>query len=155
MADAWGGSFGVAWGASWGAGAVAPSATPGFHRRVHIPDQSRGESEAEKLARRILEGTIQAPIAPPLVDFGADYAKKSVRLAAGIARFRAEAEISRKAIAKLEATQRKRQTAALRKQLLHAQQALQLATVQEAVLMEEMEVIDVAYFAHLTLRMIQ
>lgn len=133
---------------------IVSTATPGFHKWLHIPSQIKGETEAAKLARRIREGTLPIPIAPVVVDAGSAYADKLIKLSAGIARFRADAEVSRKTIARLEREQRKRQTAALRKKLLHAQQALTLATVQEAVLMEEMEVLDIAFFAHTALRIV-
>lgn len=141
----------------YGTGATPPTPTvvstntPGRIRRLG-KTYYRGEEENEKLARRIREGTIPAPVEPPpAVAPTDDYAKKSARLAAGIAKLRAESDRHRKEIERLE---RARETAKLRRELLLAQQALQLATVQEAVLLEEMEVLDIAFFAHVALRMV-
>lgn len=104
------------------------------------------EDEGEKLARRIREGTIPAPaVVKP--DVQSKYVAESARLARGIAKARDEARAYRKEIERLEAAQVKRQTAKLQRELLRAQQALQLVTVQEAVFLEEMEVVDVAFVA--------
>jgi len=116
--------------------------------------QSRVEDEAEKLARRIREGTIPAPVVEVKPDQTAEYVAKSARLAQGIAKARAEAQTYRAEIGRLEKAQIKRQTAKLQSQLLRAQQAHQLACVQEAVFLEEMEVMDIAYVASAVLRIV-
>ena len=67
-------------------------------------------------------------------------------LGAGIARLNAEAEALRGEIARLEQA---KQTPTVARDLLHAQQALQLATVHAEVLSEEMEVIGIALVAHI------
>lgn len=68
-------------------------------------------------------------------------------LSAGIDRLRSEADGHRAEIDR----QTKLGPQAARN-LLRSQQALQLATVQQAVLTEEREVIDIACFAHAALR---
>lgn len=123
-------------------GSIQPSLVQGGIK--HLRAQFRGvEDEAEKLARRIREGTIPAPVAKP-VPAKVDYAAESARLAVAIQRFRGEAEAHRAEIDRLKAAER---TAKLDHQILLAEQAYQLAKVQEAVFLEEMEVLDVAYFA--------
>lgn len=112
----------------------------------------RYESEADKLARRIREGTLPAQAVPAQApEQRGEYTAKSASLAAAIARFRAESEAARKSIAVIEAAQMKRETAKLRGELIRAQQALQLAQVQEAVMLEEMEMLDVAFVASVAL----
>lgn len=147
-----GGSFS---GASGGLSVDAEAtATPGrVVRNLGLKATYKVEDETEKLARRVREGTIQAPPVPavvPTISPSDRYIKKSARLASGISKLRAEADSHREEIAKLE---RALETAKVRKALLRAQQALQLATVQEAVLIEEMEVLDIAFLAHVSLRM--
>lgn len=116
-----------------------------------LDDRPRYESEEDKLARRIREGTIKAPEAVQLRPTGPDYAVEAKRLSLAIDQARARAEAANKAIARIEAVERKRQKDAardrLRHELLLAQQALQLAQVQEAVYLEELEVLDVAFIA--------
>lgn len=124
--------------------------TPGF--TTHLPGRKRHESDEEKLARRVREGTVQLPPKPLTVDSGPNYAREAKRLAAAIATARADAEASRQAIARLEERARLRQTEQARSELLRAEQALQLAVVQEAVFLEELEVLDVAFFAAAALR---
>lgn len=132
----------------WAISAQAPAATTSGGLK-HIRAQFRGvEDEAEKLARRIREGTLPGPVAPEKVD----YARESARLAIAIARFRSEANAHRDAIAELKAQLRAEQSAKLEHQILLAEQAYQLAKLQEAVFLEEMEVLDVAYFAVTALR---
>lgn len=127
---------------------VAATATPGRIRRIGIPGQFRdAEDEAEKLARRIREGTIPAPFVPEPAE--SVYFREAAKLAAAIARFRADAKASEEAIARLERAQ---DTAKAQRALLHAQQALVLARAQEAAMLEEMEVMDVAFLATLAIR---
>lgn len=116
--------------------------------------QTRVEDAAEKLARRIREGTLPAPVEESKPDQATEYAAKSAKLAQGIAKARAEALTYRAEIERLEQAQIKRQTAKLQRELLRAQQALTLATVQEAVFLEEMEVMDIAYVASAVLRIV-
>ncbi len=136
------------------AAAAAPTATPGFIKRIPR-GRFKVEDEDEKLARRIREGTVKAPPAPqPQEEVIAAIdpaAEKSLRLAAQIAQLHAEAEKYRKDIAKLE---RKRETEKVKGQLLRAQQALLLASVHEAVLIEEMEMNDLAVIIPLAIRMV-
>lgn len=127
--------------------------TPGFIRRGARLDRDHRETDAEKLARRIREGTIQAPVLPAPAPDDSAYFKESARLATAIAAARRDAEASRQAIAFYEQqAQLQRQSEAVQAKLLRAEQALLLAKVQEAVLIEEMEVIDVAFLAHVALR---
>lgn len=145
-----GGSFsGAVGGFSVDGGAAVVTATPGRIRQHLGRAQFRVEDEAEKLARRIREGTVAAPPVPrqPFAP-SEEYIRKSATLAAGIARLRDESERHREAIASLEKAQDKaREVEKVRRGLLRAQQALQLAMVQEAVLIEEMEVLDVSFLA--------
>lgn len=113
------------------------------------------ELRALEEARRLREATL--PELPPQVR---DYSDKSRKIAAAIVRFRedeerllAEAAALRERIAALEARRRARGIAKLRRELLLNEQALQLAQAQEAALLEEMEVIDIAYFAYMALAM--
>lgn len=118
--------------------------------------QDRGETEAEKLARRISEGTLPAPFVPVQQDSeqAERYRLESARLALAISMARDDAAAAKAEIERLEQAQIKRQTAKLQKQLLHAQQAHQLAMVQEAVFLEEMEVVDIAFVASTVLNMV-
>lgn len=145
--SSWGVSWGAVWGDSWGGGTPAPilSNTPGFH----IPGQFKVEDEADKLARRIREGTIKLPAAPR-EELGSEYLRQSERLAEAIVAARAEAAVLRPQIEALErrvlasiADQRTR----LEHQLLLAQQRQAFIAVQEAQLLEEMEVLDIAFIA--------
>lgn len=125
--------------------------TPGFLGRVrNLDERRRYETEEEKLERRIREGTIQAPVEPAPEPAEAVYSREAIKLSAAIAKFRADARASEEAIARLEKAQ---DTARARKALLHAQQALVLARAQEAAMLEEMEVMDVAFVANLAVRM--
>jgi len=119
--------------------------------RVRIPALLKVELDDEKLARRIREGTLKAPVLPAdtKADFSAYY-QKSEKLAAAIAKRRAEAAKLRARIARLEADAlavKAQARAALEHRLLIAQQQLALLAVQEAMLLEEIEAIDVAFFA--------
>lgn len=126
--------------------------TPG--RIEHVPNLTRGRTEDEdaKRARRIREGTIPAPLVP---DDGRlqDYERKSAKITQALTRLRDESAELRSEISGLEASQRKRQTARAQKELTLKVQALQLAQVQEAALLEELEVLDVAYVALIALTM--
>lgn len=139
----------------FGAAPVGPTATPGFPTRGRVRDldeRPRYETEAEKLARRIAEGTIRAPVElPETAPVADEYRAKSARIVAAISAARADAEASRQAIAAIEAEMTRREAEWLRGNLLRAQQALQLALVQEAVMLEEMEVLDVAFVATVAL----
>ena len=126
------------------------SATPGRIRRIGIPGQFRdAEDDAEKLARRIREGTVQEIQAPEAPEAESVYFREAAKLAAAIARFRADARASEGAIARLELAQ---DTAKAQRALLHAQQALVLARAQEAAMLEELEVMDVAFLATVAIR---
>lgn len=127
---------------------VTPN-TPGFIRPL---GGSRGESEDEKTARRIREGSLPEPIA----DQQQEYAQKSQKLVRAIARVRAdtrrlaiESGELRARIAAAEAQNRERQAAKARAELLRNEQAATLARAEEEMLLEQMEVIDVAYVAYM------
>lgn len=138
---------------------VAPS-TPG--RTIRIPWQVRGEPEDEKRARRIREGTLHEPLSvvpPPLPKPDAGYYfKESARLQAAIQRARDE---SAKLLAQIAALEAQRAAEALRaaervrleRRLTLARQSLQMAQLQEAIILEQIEVIDVAYLAVVALTM--
>lgn len=128
------------------------SATPGRIRRIGIPGQFRdAEDDAEKLARRIREGTVPEIPAPAVPEPAESvYSREAAKLAAAIARFREDARKAEEAVARLE---RDQDTARARKALLHAQQALVLARAQEAAMLEELEVMDVAFLASFAIRM--
>ena len=131
---------------------VDSSATPGFIRRGGLRhDLVRGEDDAEKRARRIREGTLQPEQTEPSAKQAREYADKSARLAHAIERFRGESATLRLQIERLEAAQAKRQSAKGQREILRKHQALQLASVQQAALLEQMEVLDVAYVAVIAL----
>jgi hypothetical protein len=82
-----------------------------------------------------------------------DYADESGKISNEVAKLRAESARLRIEIVRLEAeinadgVRRLNEQAAIEQKLLFARQAALLVAVQEAVLLEEMEVIDVAYIA--------
>lgn len=131
-----------------GGGTVPPissAATPGFR----IPGQFKVEDEAAKLARRIREGTIKLPDAPK-EDPSPEYYRQSARLSQAIVAARDEVSALRPQI---EALERRvlaaiaEQRARLEHQLLIAKQRQAFIAVQEAQLLEEMEVLDIAFIA--------
>lgn len=134
--------------------AVSSTATPGL---VRLPRQVKVEDEADKLARRIREGTIQLPAAPepdPLLE----YHRQSAKLAEAVAVARAEAFQLRGQIDVLErrilaaiAEQRER----FERQLLIAQQRAAFIAVQEAQLLEEREILGIAYITAVVLVTLQ
>jgi hypothetical protein len=127
--------------------------TPGRVRHLPKVKGVERETEAEKLARRIREGTIKAPIEPAPAPDDSAYFKESARLATAIAAARRDAETSRQAIERYtRQAELQRQSEVVQAKLIRAEQALLLAKVQEAVLIEEMEVIDVAFLAHVALK---
>ena len=135
-------------------------ATPGFQTRGRLPrleTRERIESGADKLARRIREGTLPAPTPhaePEVEQAQREYAEKSAKIAKAIWRFRGESAQLRVQIARLEAAQAKRQSAKQAHAITLKQQALALAQVQEAAMIEQMEVLDVAAVAFAVLGMI-
>lgn len=139
-----------------GGGTVPPissAATPGFR----IPGQFKVEDEADKLARRLREGTIQPPAAPKEDPLPAYY-RQSARLSQAIVQARAEAAQLKETIAVLErrilaaiADQRER----FERQLLLAQQRAAFIAVQEAQLLEEMEVLEIAFIAVVAITTLQ
>jgi len=141
---------------------VAATATPGFPTRGRLPrleTRERIESEADKLARRIREGTLPAPTVAPHAEpeveqAQREYAEKSAKLAKAIGRFRGESAQLRVQIARLEAAQAKHQSAKQAHAITLKRQALALAQVQEAAMLEQMEVLDVAAVAFAALGMI-
>lgn len=124
---------------------VDDAATPGFHPRFvgMLRERYRDREDALPLAPSTiakLEG---------VADLSAYY-RQSAKLAATIAERRTEAAQLRERIARLEAealAARQREREAIEHRLLLAQQRLTLISVQEAVLLDEMEMIDVAFFA--------
>jgi hypothetical protein len=149
-----GGSFSGAVGGFSVDGVLATdTVTPG--RRRHLGrHQYKVEDDSEKLARRIREGTIKLPPAPPKDDSA--YHLESARLARQISQARQEAAESRSLIADLEAHQDLlRQSAIVQAKLLRAQQALLKAEIEEAVRLEEMQVIDIAFLAKTALEVIE
>lgn len=131
---------------------AAPGATPGFLIRGPIHAGFKVEPDEEKQARRTAYEMPPQPIDQPQPQadpVARAYYRKSAQLAAGIARLRTEAQQYRARIAELEAAQDAEQ------ELLRQRQALLLAQVQEAVFLEEMEVIDVAYFAVMAATVLQ
>jgi hypothetical protein len=127
-----------------GAGSGAPvqpdgGNTPGFIGR--IPGQFRVEDEETKRKRR--EGYESKRPAEPPIDLTGEYLRKSAKLARALTKATAEQEALRAEIEALRA----KETARAQAQLLRKQQALQLAAVREALIREQIEVIDVAYVA--------
>jgi hypothetical protein len=135
---------------------AAPTNTPGW--LSYLKYGHKREDEAEKLARRIREGTIQLPPEPvePAQKDDSAYYRESARMARQIAKARQDAAESRKAIAELEAqAELLRQSEISQAKLLRAQQALLKAEIEEAIFLEEMEVIDIAFFAVAALAVIK
>ena len=141
------------------------TATPGRTLRpgrTFIPGQLTGETNDEKLARRIREGTIVPEVAPiplPVVPTAEFYFKESAKLTAAIERFRADSAAIRQRIAEIEARQQRETLMAaerkrLERRLTLALQELQMAQLQEAIILEQIEVIDVAYLALVTLNVV-
>jgi len=145
----------------------SPPATPGRTirgGRTILPDQSRVEDDSEKRARRARDSTSEdratQVIVPPLPDAtqAARYTKESARLVAARNKALAEAVAIRARIAEIEARQssekfRAAERQKLDKRLTILRQELQMAQLQEAVIMEELEVLDVAYVAMIALAM--
>lgn len=141
-----------------GAPTVAQS-TPG--RILRPLGQIRVESEADKKLRRIAEGSLPAD-APP-TDHGrlAEYTEKSALLAKAVGRLRGETEQYqreatqlRAAIERLREQDKAKLVAKAERDLMLKEQALTLAAAQQAALLEEMEMIDVAYVAMIALSMV-
>lgn len=130
---------------AWRGGTTPPPAvitnTPGFR----IPGQVRGETAEAKRERRIREGTIAAerPQEPVQADASAEYVRRSAKLARTLQRLASERQGLQDRIATLEAAK----TVRAEKQLLKQRQALQMAAIQEAIVLEQMEVLDVAFVA--------
>lgn len=124
--------------------------TGGWIRRSYEEWQRR-QAEADERAR-----TDDArPVDDPRLR---EYAEKSRKLAAGIERIRAErraaeAEVVdlKRRISDSEAKRRRRDIAEAERALLLKEQAMQLAAVQEAALLDELQVIDIAYVSIITL----
>lgn len=129
---------------------VTATSTPGFPVG-RIPSQIRGETDEEATRRRIREGSIPAPSL--VSDDGrlAEYSRKSAKLTAAVARLRdqtAQAEKEARDIKERIAVATRANTRMrLEKDLMLKEQALTLARAQEAALLEELTVIDIAYVA--------
>lgn len=150
MADSWGGSWGASWGVSWGSGAApAPdTATPGYLPR-DFTDRKPYRRKPDDVELRIEP---PQPDKPP-VD---KYAEESQRIATAIERERADIKTYQAEIDRLEAIAAERYNSEIiAKKLLLQRQALLKAQVQEAVLLEEMQIIDVAFMAMVAYRMLQ
>lgn len=132
-------------------GQPSATSTPGFIER--IPTFFKVEPEDEKRKRR---ASYEAPVqVPQETDQFQAYAQKSAKLAKAVKRLNAEAEALRTQIAavqaQIEAEEQAKKRAALERRLMLAQQALTLAIAQERAIAEEMEVLDIAFFAMLAL----
>lgn len=125
-------------------------ATPGRVRR-HYEEYLERQREKE-LRARLDE---PAPVQP------AEYVEKTERIAKAVTRlrdeterYRAESAELRLKIAALETQNRAKALAKAEKDLLLKEQAITLARAQEAALLEEMEVLDIAYVAAFALSML-
>lgn len=112
------------------------------------------EPEEDKRARRAREALEDAPKVKQQV---VEHYKQSARISQGIAKARAESAALKIRIGQLEAEaleegikRTKAERAKLEHKVLLTQQQLTLLGVQEAVLMEEMEVLDIAFIALVT-----
>lgn len=128
----------------------APVTTQNTPGRVRIPSQIRGETHEEATARRIREGSL--PATTPLVsDDGrlAEYSRKSAQVTAAIARLRDETGGLQNETGALRIrigdARKARERMRLEKALMLKEQALTFARAQEAALLEELMVIDIAY----------
>lgn len=128
----------------------AAQATPG--RRLYPLEARRGETEEEKYARRVREGTIKPK---KVVIEGNDLAKESAALVIAIAKARADADAAREAIQALKAMRLEAEVQRVSRDLLRAEQALQLALVREAAMVEELEIVNIAFLAVAALEMTQ
>lgn len=136
---------------------VADSATPGYWRRSveeYLRKVERKKAAQDAIAaENAAEQQPAKPITAPTSE--ADYEAKSRKLARAIQRFNAESAELRAKIAAAEEREKtilaERERKALERQLMLNRQALLLAETQRAVFMEEMEVLDIAYFAVLAL----
>lgn len=134
----------------YGAYSVSPvvdesQSTPGYWRQ-----------SVESYMRRVAQERIDAQreVERPVVKKNRrdeSYAKKSLKLALAIERFDNESIKYRAEIAAAEARNQaalaEKERIELEKSLLLIRQALLLAETQRAVFLEEMEVLDIAYFA--------
>lgn len=123
--------------------------------RTRLPYQLQVESDADKIARRAREFAQDHPKVRP--DLDATF-RESARISKAISEARAQIAQLRPQIEALEAQiaeervkRTKAERAKLEKQLLLAQQKLTLISTQEAVLIEEMEVLDIAFIVLIAL----
>lgn len=132
-----------------------PSVTPG--RIGILPGQVRREDQTEKVARRLREALEDAPAVK--IEQADEYFGKSAKLAQAISIIRGESADIRARIAELQAQEQARITQVARtkleSQLLRATQSLQMAQLQETILIEEMEILDIAYFGFIGLMVMQ
>lgn len=154
MARAWGVSWANAWGDSWGAG-LTDVAIEQFSGG-YWPEPKRRRTKEDIRRERIEFGVLQPDKVPqpPERPDSAAYFAESARIARAISAARDESTGLRAQIAALEAEAQAEgirrtlaEQARLERALLLAQQRLTLLAVQEAVLIEEMEVLDIAFFA--------
>lgn len=142
----------------------AASATPGFRLNLHglaAVYRGRQPDEEEKLKRWASYFPDKPAVTPSVAERTAEvYSQKSAKLAAAISRLHVESAQIRQRIAELESQIQSQieakeagERARLEYRLLLANQALLLAQVQEAVLIEEMEAVDVAFMALFALTM--
>lgn len=138
------------------------TATPGFDIRGLAAAFRGGRTDEEEKRRRrasYVAADEPVPATTPPSNATKVYSEKSAKLALAISRLHAESSQLREQIAELEARIQAQveaqERARLEYRLLLANQALLLAQVQEAVLLEEMEVIDVAYLALFTVMVLQ
>lgn len=129
----------------------ASGVTPGF-RNFGLPNINRGETQEEKRARWVREGSIPTepvpeiqdkPVPKPIDD------AKAAKLREARLRIQADSALLRE---KIDAIEAKETTARREKDLLRAQQALQLKAAEEAFVNEQLEVIDIACVAMTVIR---
>lgn len=127
----------------WGGGSAAPVGPTGggVPGRIQLMSPPRGRvREDEKRPPEPLE---QQPVVETTNDATAEYYRRSAKLSRSLVRLRDEQTVLRAKIADLEA----RKSAKAEREILLQRQALQYAAVQEAIVLEEMTVIDVAFVA--------
>lgn len=125
---------------------VAVSANvPGRWLSVGLPGQNHGEDAAAKRKRweSYTSPMVQAVSPAPKTDNDAEYLRKSASIAKSLVALRDEKESLLSRIAELD----RLETAQSEREMLQKQQALQYAALQEAILLEQMEVIDIAFVA--------
>lgn len=144
-------------------GSVDGAATTDQFSGGYWPEPKRKRRTPEDIRKERIEFGILPPdkAQPQQQADTAAYFEQSARIARAIATARAESADLRAQVAALEAEAQEEgirrtlaEQARLERRLLLAQQQLTLLSVQEAVLIEEMEVIDVAFLSVVSLSMV-